>query len=170
MNANERSPADWIALALRVFVGGFYFVAGAVKVGDPGKFAEAVANYRMLPHELINLVAITLPWIEIVAGVALIMGAGLRASVWLINGMTVMFIIAISAAVARGLSIECGCFGTVGGREVGLKAIAEDVGLLFCGLYVAWRAAKRDARSVPVESPSSPIVGTGVQAQAAGDK
>src|SRR5688500_5829020 len=125
MKEQERSIADWIALAVRVFLGGFYVVAGAGEVGDPGKFAEAVANYRLLPHELIHLVAITLPWIEIVAGLFLIAGMWFKASVWLINAMTVMFIAAIASAVARGLSIECGCFGTVGGREVGLIAIAE---------------------------------------------
>ena len=113
---------------MRIFLGGFYLVAGAVKSLDPGKFAEAVANYRILPHDLINLVAITLPWIEVVAGLFLIAGIWFKASAWLINAMTVVFIAAIASAVARGLSIECGCFGTVGGREVGFNAIAEDVG------------------------------------------
>jgi putative oxidoreductase len=169
MRACQRSIADWIALALRVFLGGFYVVAGGVKIGDPGKFAEAVANYRLLPHELINLVAITLPWIEIVAGVALIAGVWLRSSVWLINAMTIMFIAAIASAVSRGLSIECGCFGTVGGRSVGLIAIAEDVGLLACGLWVAWRAAHRrepgaareEAAVAPLETRAQPRASAG---------
>ncbi len=128
----------WFALLVRVFLGGFYVVAGAVKIPDPGKFAEAVGNYRLLIHPLLNLPAITLPWVEVVAGVFLVFGLWRRASVWLVNAMTLMFIGAIASAVSRGLSIECGCFGTVGGRRVGLEAIAEDVGLLICGLWLAW--------------------------------
>lgn len=169
MNTPTRSTADWVALAMRIFLGAFYLVAGGVKVGDPGKFAEAVANYRMVPHEFINLVAITLPWIEIVAGVALIAGLWLRASVWLINGMTVMFIVAIAAAVARGLSIECGCFGTVGGRRVGLIAIAEDIGLLACGLFVAWRAAQRASRPATADATEPSTLPSGTEPQPAGE-
>lgn len=145
MRLKPRSLTDWFTLGLRVFLGGFYIVAGAVKIPDPGRFAEAVANYRILPHELINLVAITLPWIEVVAGVLFVLGIWIRASGWLINSMTVVFIVAIAAAIARGLDIECGCFGTVGGRDVGLTAIAEDIGLLACGLWVLWRARPRPA-------------------------
>ena len=95
----------WANLLLRAFLGGFYVVAGALKIPNPGKFAEAVGNYRLLPHSLINLVAITLPPIEVVAGLFLIFGLWRRASAWLINLMTLVFIAAISSAVARGLSI-----------------------------------------------------------------
>jgi uncharacterized membrane protein YphA (DoxX/SURF4 family) len=146
------------AFLARVFLGGFYIVAAAVKIPNPGKFAEAVDNYRLVPHEMINLVAILLPWVEMVAGVFLVLGLWRRASVWLVNAMTVMFIGAIASAVARGLSIECGCFGTVGGRRVGLTAIAEDVGLLVLGLWLAQRFGKpstpRPDSEVSVAAPS----------------
>jgi uncharacterized membrane protein YphA (DoxX/SURF4 family) len=144
-------PFQWkkhVVLVLRLFLGGFYLLAGSTKVVNPGHFAEAVANYRLLPHELINLTAITLPWIEIVAGAFLILGIWLAASAWVINAMTLMFIGAITSAVMRGLSIECGCFGTVGGREVGLRAIAEDIGLLVCGLWLVW-STQRAGGNVP---------------------
>ena len=134
-----RSSAAWLAVLLRIFLGGFYVVAGMVKIADPGHFAEAVANYRLVPHDLTNLVAITLPWIEITSGLLLIFGVWLQASAWLINAMTLVFIAGIASAVARGLNIECGCFGTVGGRQVGLTAIAEDLGLLACGLWILWK-------------------------------
>jgi uncharacterized membrane protein YphA (DoxX/SURF4 family) len=159
MKLREWGITDWIALAVRVFLGGFYLVAGGVKVGDPGKFAEAVANYRLLPHELINIVAITLPWIEVVAGVFLIAGIWFKASVCLINAMTLVFIAAIASAVSRGLSIECGCFGTVGGREVGLNAIAEDVGLLACGVWLLWRSARKPSPALSAETLPSPTAG-----------
>jgi uncharacterized membrane protein YphA (DoxX/SURF4 family) len=143
MSARPHFAIRILTLLLRVLLGGFYIVAGAVKIPNPGKFAEAVDNYRILPHAMINSVAITLPWIEVVAGVFLVLGLWRKASAWLVNLMTLVFIVAISSAVARGLSIECGCFGTVGGREVGLKAIAEDVGLLLCGLWIVWQSRGR---------------------------
>lgn len=140
------SNLSWAALVhllLRVFLGGFYLLAGALKVGDPGEFAEAVANFRIVPHPLVNLVAIILPWVEIAAGLFLVLGIWLRASAWLINLLTLVFIAGITSAVARGLNIECGCFGTVGGRRVGFRAIAEDVLLLGCGvLLVCWNVRR----------------------------
>ena len=149
MNPRGTLLADGSALLARLFLGGVYVVAGALKVMDPGKFAESVENFRMLPHEFINVVAITLPWIEIVAGLFLVLGLWWVASAWLINLMTVAFIGAIASAVARGLSIDCGCFGTVGGRKTGLTAIAEDLALLACGVWVLWRARQRANRPAP---------------------
>lgn len=145
MSPARRQIQDWVALGVRIFLGGFYIVAGAVKIPDPGKFAEAVANYRILPHEMLNLVAITLPWIEVTAGVLLVLGIWFRASAWLINVMTIVFIVAIGSAVARGLNIECGCFGTVGGREVGINAILEDLGLLAAGIWLLWKRKGKES-------------------------
>ena len=147
MNPIPNKLIGLVQLAMRLFVGGFYLLAGGLKVSNPGKFAEAVANYRILPHALINLVAITLPWIEVVAGLFLVLGIWQKASAWLINVMTAVFIAGITSAVIRGLNIECGCFGTVGGRKVGLTAIAEDVALLACGLWLVWRSTGKRSHS-----------------------
>jgi putative oxidoreductase len=158
MNADGGQRRDWLGIGLRLFLGGFYVLAGCLKIAEPGKFAEAVANYRLLPYELINLVAITLPGIEIVAGGFLMLGLWTRASAWLINVMTVVFIAAITSAVIRGLNVECGCFGTVGGRRVGLTAIAEDLVLLVCGWWILKRFARTavdtTAPEVSLPSPS----------------
>jgi uncharacterized membrane protein YphA (DoxX/SURF4 family) len=151
------SARDWIHLAVRVFLGGFYVVAGAVKFPDPGKFAEAIANYRMLPHEWVNFAAITLPGIEIAAGAFLVLGIWLRTSAWMINAMTAMFIAAIAIALARGLNIDCGCFGTVGGRDVGFAAIAEDLVLLGAGLWLVWPGSRRQevlSQAPEMDAPS----------------
>jgi hypothetical protein len=65
--------------------------------------------------------------------------------------MTLLFIVSIASAVARGLNVECGCFGTVGGRKVGLAAIAEDAVLLVMGLFIVWQTARgsQTASAVP---------------------
>ncbi len=105
----------------------------------------------MLPYEWIHLLAITLPWIEVAAGLLLMAGVWKRASALLITVMLVVFIAAIAQAVARNLNIECGCFGTVGGRKVGLLAIAEDLAML----AVAWWLTLHETDS-PAPQTSAP--------------
>ena len=117
-------------MLLRLIVGGAFVVAGALKVADPAKFALDVSNYRLVPYELINLVAILLPWIEITAGLFVLAGIWLRAAALVITSLTVMFLVLIVSALARGLNIECGCFGTVGGKHIGLVNLVIDSSLL----------------------------------------
>lgn len=124
---------------LRALVGGGFIIAGLLKIADPAKFADNVANYRLAHHELINLVAIILPWIEVVAGLFVVTGVWLRAAALVIASLTVVFLTVIVSALARGLNIECGCFGTVGGKHIGLVNLAID--LVFLGLAV-WLARR----------------------------
>ncbi len=129
-----------LPIALRWILGGVFIVAGVPKILQPGEFAVAISNYRLLPHEWINLVAITLPWIEVIAGLMLIVGAWVRASAVVVLGMMVMFVTVIAYALARGLNIECGCFGTVAGRKIGLMSLATDAALLGMSVWLSWRS------------------------------
>ncbi len=124
---------------LRLLLGAVFVFAGAIKILDPEKFAVDVYNYRMLPYDMINSFAIALPWVEVVAGLLLVLGIWVRASALVISGLTVMFFIAISQAVARGLNIECGCFGTAEGSKVGIKAMAWDGLLMAIAAWLCWR-------------------------------
>ena len=124
---------------LRLILGGIFVYAGVVKIINPAAFATDIGNYRMLPHEWINLLAITLPWIEVAAGLLLITGPWKRASALAIMLMMVVFLAAISQATARGLNIKCGCFGTVEGRKVGLIALAEDTAMFFAAVWLICR-------------------------------
>jgi putative oxidoreductase len=133
------SLEQWVNLFLRLALGGVFIFAGATKIVDPAGFAADIGNYRILPHEWINLLAITLPWIEVVVGLLLIAGIWKRANALLITLMLVVFLFAIGQAVVRGLNINCGCFGTVEGRKVGLIAMAEDVAMLAGALWLTIR-------------------------------
>ena len=139
---------DWL---LRIALAAPFLVAGMMKIIDPGHFAQAIGNYRILPHELVHLLAIFLPWLEVVAGVFVLAGIWLRAASWLIAAMTVVFIIALSSAVYRDLNIECGCFGTAGGRAAGLRTIAMDVAILVGALWLM----RRSQRTTP--EPAAPL-------------
>jgi putative oxidoreductase len=100
----------YLAMAFRVALGVIFIVAAWPKIAEPAKFAENIANYHLLPDDLINAMAICLPWIELICGAALVLGLNVRANLIVINAMLVVFIIAISMAIARGLDISCGCF------------------------------------------------------------
>jgi uncharacterized membrane protein YphA (DoxX/SURF4 family) len=136
---------NWI---LRLLVGGAFVFAGALKIADPAKFAVDVSNYRLVPYELINLVAILVPWIEVTAGSFVLAGIWLRAATLAIISMTVMFFAVIVSALARGLNIECGCFGTVGGKHVGLVNLAIDATLFFLAALLARRSKDCPAKEI----------------------
>ena len=128
-----------VSLILRLVVGGVFIAAGVLKVLQPATFAADIGNYRLLPHEAINLLAITLPWIEVVAGLLLVLGAWRRASASMIAVMLIVFLLAIGQALARGLDVRCGCFGTVEARKVGLLALGQDTALLAMAAWLVWQ-------------------------------
>lgn len=125
-------------------VGGVFLYASLDKIAHPGSFAKAVHNYRLLPLALLHPLAVLLPWVEAVVGVAIILGIARRGAALLALLMTVMFIVAVSAALARNLDISCGCFHTDGGSSVGLDLLIRDIGLLLLTLppllsrYAGW--------------------------------
>ena len=116
-------------------------------VPDLTQFAQDVVNYHVPPRALANTVAITLPWIELLAGGLLIVGVWKRASAWVITAMMIVFLAAIGWAVAHGYDIRCGCFGTVEARKVGVIALAEDFVLLAMAAWLAWRVENSTNRT-----------------------
>ena len=128
-----------VNLILRLVLGGVFIFAGVVKIINPTQFASDVGNYRMMPHEWLNLFAITMPWIETLVGLLLALGIWKRASAVLVAVLLVVFLAAIGQAVARGLNINCGCFGTVEGRKVGLIALAQDIAMFAAAAWLVWR-------------------------------
>lgn len=127
---------SYMLLFLRLFVGGVFIYASIDKIAHPGQFAHAIENYRILPYFLVNIFAIILPWVELVAGLLLISGVWSGASALIISGLLTMFIIAIMAGLVRGLDISCGCFTASGGEKLGLSLILRDVILLLITIHI----------------------------------
>jgi putative oxidoreductase len=100
----------WLTIRVQLALGAIFIVASIPKIADPPSFAHMIYNYRMLPAALINISSLVMPWVELVCGVALILGVWKRASLSIISLMLVVFIIAISINLARGNAIDCGCF------------------------------------------------------------
>ena len=134
---------EWIGLAARLITGGVWIVAGAIKLPDPAESVRAVRAYDLLPEVVVPTVGHLLPIVEVVVGLCLVLGL-LTRSMGVISGLLfVVFIIGIASAWARGLEIDCGCFGG-GGLEEGASSkypleIARDVGLLLLSAWlVVW--------------------------------
>lgn len=105
----------WVGVVARLVVGGVWLVAGLLKLPDPAANVRAVRAYELLPETLVPLVGHALPVLEVLVGVCLLLGVLTRANATLSAMLLVAFIVGIASAWARGLSIECGCFGTGGG-------------------------------------------------------
>ena len=135
-----RVAQPWLTLLARLILGAVLLVAGALKIPNLPKSAMAVRAYEMLPIPIANFLGYTLPWIEIGLGLLLIVGVTVKIS-GALGALTMLaFIIAISQAWARGLSIDCGCFG--GGGTIDpedtkyLSEIIRDIGLMALGIFL----------------------------------
>ena len=130
----------WLTLLSRLILGVVLLVAGGLKIGNLPKSAMAVRSYEMLPIPLANFLGYTLPWIEIGLGLLLIVGVTVKIS-GALGALTMLaFIIAIAQAWARGLSIDCGCFGGGGAIDPEdtkyLSEIIRDIGLMALGIFL----------------------------------
>ena len=133
----------WVSFAARLLVGGVWIVAGLLKLPDPAASVRAVRAYQLLPEAVVPLVGYALPVVEVVVGVALVSGLLVRFAAVLSGVLFVAFIVGISAAWARGLQIDCGCFGAGGyaadATEKYPWEIARDLGLLLASAWLVWR-------------------------------
>ncbi len=117
-----------LVILCRLVLGGVFIYASLDKIANPAEFAKAIGNYHVLPFGLENLLALFLPWLELLTGILLIAGIMVDGATILIISMNIVFIFAISQAIARGISIECGCFSvsTEGGSNIGFQTILRD--------------------------------------------
>ncbi len=122
-------------LILRLFIGGMFVYAAWSKVMEPSGFAMAVRGYKLIPFSLSNLFALCVSWSELVAGIMLILGIYPRKAAGAIAILLVMFIIAITTTLVRGMVVDCGCFGKEGGSSTSWLLIVRNVGLLL-GAYL----------------------------------
>jgi uncharacterized membrane protein YphA (DoxX/SURF4 family) len=132
--------SPWIGLISRLTLGGVLTLAGYLKLDELDKSQMAVRAYEMLPVSLANLIGVVLPFAEVFMGLLLIVGAGTRIMGILSALLMLVFVVGISQAWARGLSIDCGCFG--GGGQVApgeanyLTPLLRDAGLAALGIYL----------------------------------
>ena len=127
-----------VVLILRLILGVTFVYASLDKIAHPDQFAKIIHNYRILPDFLINVFAVTLPWVELLAGLFLILGIFTESASLLISFLLVIFVIAISINVLiRGVDLNCGCFSTdPAAKKEGIILLFTDFLFLFMGLMV----------------------------------
>jgi uncharacterized membrane protein YphA (DoxX/SURF4 family) len=134
---------QWVGVVARLVVGVVDVVAGVLKFPDPAANVRQVRAFRILPEAVVPTVGHALPTVEILIGAMLILGLLTRFFAVLATLFFVAFIIGIASAWARGLEINCGCFGSHGvpvnpHRQYAID-IARDIGLLICSTWlVIW--------------------------------
>ena len=139
-NFSIKALQPWLTLFSRLILGGVLLVAGLLKVTHPAKSAMAVRAYEVLPIPVANFLGYALPWIEVGISLLLILGVAVKPAAIFGGFLMFLFIAAISQAWARGLTIDCGCFG--GGGQVAkgetkyLEEILRDTGLVILAIYL----------------------------------
>lgn len=119
-------------IAARIILGALFMYASFDKMANPQAFADIINNYRILPLQLVNPLAIFLPWIEFITGLFLITGKWVKGSLLLYSTLLVIFIIGLTQSLIRGLDISCGCFSVKPSStsDVWLRII-EDLIMIF---------------------------------------
>lgn len=135
-----RKYLPWVGLVARLILGGTLIVAGYLKFDELDKSQMAVRAYELLPIPLANFMGIFLPFFELAIGILLVLGASTRIAAFSSGLLMFAFMIGISQAWARGLSIDCGCFG--GGGQVApgeadyVTPLLRDTGLTLLAIYL----------------------------------
>ena len=133
----------------RILVGGIFIYTAGPKLLRPDEFARLVYGYRILHPDLVNLAGITLPWIELVAGIFLVIGIIPRSSALVLAGLLGLFIVAGFLALVRGLDISCGCFFPfMGDHKLDWSLLVRDaILILFALQVVVWPSGFMPSRN-----------------------
>ena len=100
----------WLTVRVQIALGAIFVAAALPKIADPPSFAHMIYNYRLVPGAAINALALVMPWVELLVGLALILGVWPRESAALAGLLLLVFMAAITINLARGRAVDCGCF------------------------------------------------------------
>jgi putative oxidoreductase len=151
----------WVTRIASLVLGGFFIYASWHKIADPPDFAKVIFNYKLVPGSLINLVAIFMPWVELLAGIAVLTGLGRRGGALALGLLSAAFIAALSYNLHRGHPTICGCFS---GYTAGMamtndekffqmkRELVVNAGLIILAVQILWStcpcASRRDSATL----------------------
>jgi rhodanese-related sulfurtransferase len=116
----KRSSINELILMLAALICGLFFIWASIpKIMSPFTFAKDIWNYDLFPGWSINAFALALPWLELLAGLGLVLGmirpelrnVVLKGSATVLSGLLFVFLIAVSVNIIRGHEFNCGCTG-----------------------------------------------------------
>ena len=154
MRLDDALTSPWLTIRVQIALGVFFVAAALPKIVDPPSFAHMVYNYRIVPGQFVNLMALTMPWIELLCGLALILGVWKEAARTIVGLMLAVFILAIGINLARGNAIDCGFFDPTPVPKTRVQrlddmtfVIYRDLGMLLMVAQLWW--AERSKAVIP---------------------
>ena len=137
--------SEWLVVRTQIGLGAVFIAAALPKLKDPPTFAHNVWAYHLLPDGLVNLQALLLPGVELVAGLALVVGLWPRAASLVCVAMLAMFMAALGLALAAGNPVICSCFDLAAANLTDAQKLAQmrgtllrDLALLLLPEHVLW--------------------------------
>lgn len=142
---------SWLEIACRWTLGTTFIYASYYKILSPADFANVVYGYNLFPTFSINLIAIILPYVELISGISLFLGVYPRSAALIINGLLVAFIVVLTINLVRGHEFDCGCFSPheTGHVSSPTRMVVRDVIYLILGLQVFLFSGQRKLCLVP---------------------
>ena len=135
----------WLTIRVQIALGLIFVVAALPKIVDPPSFAHVIYNYKIMPWALVNPMALIMPWIELLSGLALILGIWKGTARTIIGILLLTFIAAISINLVRGNAIDCGCFDVSAANKTTEERLADmrfvilrDSGMLLMVAQLWW--------------------------------
>ena len=126
---NKRTIINYAIAIIRLYIALVFILSGLDKINNLATFSDAIANYKLLPINIINIFAIIIPWIEVVAGAMLLLGIFIKENSIIIFTLLGVFTLAIFIAVITGLNIDCGCKGS-SDQQVSILKLVENIALM----------------------------------------
>ena len=135
----------------RFIVGAIFLISGLAKISDPGRFILTLREFRLFPEEIVPFTAVWLPWLELLLGLCVLVGLLHRTSALLLACMNTGFLAAILSVIARGIVVDCGCFGMLADMlglpdMADMKAVVRNV--VFIGLCLLIFFGKKEVLSL----------------------
>lgn len=125
-----------LLVLFRFVLGGVFVYAGINKILDPGGFAQSIYNYQIMPEFLIHPAALVMPWVEVIAGTALLFRWWTGGASFILSLLMLTFLVALSITLVRGIDISCGCFSSAGEGKISWFYLVRDFTLFAMGVFL----------------------------------
>jgi uncharacterized membrane protein YphA (DoxX/SURF4 family) len=146
----------WLYVIVRIALAGVFIYAGSLKLMDPKAFARIISHYDLVPEIFLPVVAIGLPAVEVLAGIALVFD--LRPGLYGISAMMVLFVAVLGYGIYSEMDVDCGCFGPeeLASKEGLARAFYRDLALLGVVVFLHWSRLVRNRLCLNVSTQNLP--------------
>ena len=150
----------WLTVRVQIALGALFVAAALPKIVDPPAFAQMIYNYRIVPGFAVNAAALVMPWLELLAGLALILGIWRRSAASIVGALLLVFIVALGINLARDHAVNCGCFDVSGATKDKGQLLSEmrwvvvrDIGMLLMVAQILAATRRGEGRQDGGEIP-----------------